>query len=139
MPKTPENGQKRDRPTLPDIPSVQAKLVRRKGRDGRIRIVKERPRAPYAVASLISKHECSIKTLLDPTRAKEKAASLNDLDMRERKARGSLLKLTELTGESPAEIMRRLRLTEDEIARMGKFHATVQWHVGPATGNNPWD
>jgi len=116
--------------------SAVQRMARRYGYDKPERA----PRREFTRESLIRKHERLIKTLLDPARANPNPMSMNAMDWREAKARGSLLKLTELTGESPAEIMRRLRLTEDEIARMGPFHETRQWHIGPAPAEpNPWD
>jgi hypothetical protein len=77
----------------------------------------------------ISKHEKLVLTMLRSARPIEHwTRERNDGErMRVSKARGSILALYRMTGESPPDIMVRLGLTEEEIARIHPFTCKEIW------------
>lgn len=77
----------------------------------------------------ISKHEKLIITLLRSGRKLDHwyRKQVDGERMRTSKARGSILAIYRMTGESPDEIMVRLGLTDEEIARIPRFTRTVIW------------
>lgn len=90
-------------------------------RKGKLR----KKRAPYTAASAVARHERNIKTLLAPPLAVLSTVLVLQPHDRAMRARGHILAIHKLTGETPVEIMLRLELTNEEIMRIRPFNRTV--------------
>jgi len=89
------------------------------------RVIKHPGRSKYKTnrEAYIARCENMVLALLRPKAALTRAQiEYPTGGTREQKARGYVLRLVELTGETPDAVMTRLGLTEDERARIPKFH-----------------
>jgi len=89
------------------------------------RIIKHPGRSKYKTnrEGYIGRHENMVLAMLRPKAELTQAQiEFPTGGTREQKARGHILKVVDLTGETPDAVMTRLGLTEDERARIPKFH-----------------
>jgi hypothetical protein len=96
----------------------------RKGRRGALQSVEITPEAK------LSREEKMAVTLARPPRHKPEnwyQERVNSQAVRLKKARGHILRVHEMTGENPNEIMARLGLTDEERALIHPFTSRLVW------------
>lgn len=85
---------------------------------------KDRKKQETTPAAILSGHERKARRYAAPPRW---ASFLNYDVMRRGRARGHIKRVAEITGETPIEIMDRLRLTESEIEFIGPWEGYMIW------------